>query len=138
LNGRPILLDTCAALWLANRSYLLEEAMAALEGMQGARGGIVVSPISAWEIGRLAALGRIVLSLDPQTWFARFLESGVRLAEMPPEVLLGSAFLPGPFLRDPADRILVATARLFGYRLMTRDGGLLDYAAKGHLSALPC
>ena len=138
MTGRPVLLDTCAVLWLANRSYLLEEAMTVLETMQAVDGGIVVSPITAWEIGRLVSLGRVILTLDPQTWFARFLESGVRLAEMPPQVLLGSAFLPGPFLRDPADRILVATARAYGYRLMTRDGPLLDYAAKGHLAAVPC
>lgn len=136
--SRPILLDTCAALWLANRSYMLEDALDALGAMQAVDGGIVVSPITAWEIGRLVSLGRVILTLDPPTWFAALLASGVRLAEMSPDVLIASAFLPGAFLRDPADRILAATARAFGYRLMTRDGPLLDYAARGHVVALPC
>ncbi len=138
MTGRPILLDTCAAVWLANRSYLLDDALRALEAMQSIEGGIVVSPITAWEVGRLVALGRLILTLDTQTWFGTLLKAGVRLAEMPPEVLLASATLPGAFLRDPVDRILAATARTYGYRLMTRDGTLLDYAAKGHLKALPC
>jgi PIN domain nuclease of toxin-antitoxin system len=138
LRDRPILLDTCAALWLANKSYILEEALGELETMQRIDGGIAVSPITAWEIGRLVSLGRLVLTLDPQIWFEALLGCGVRLADMSPGILLASASLPGPFLKDPADRILAATARARGYRLMTRDGALLDYAAKGHIAALPC
>jgi PIN domain nuclease of toxin-antitoxin system len=138
VKGRPILLDTCATIWLANRSYLLDSALSELDAVQGEAGGVVVSPITAWEIGRLVALGRLVLTLDTATWFEAVLAAGIKLADMTPDVLLASAFLPGPFLRDPADRILAATARAFGYRLMTRDGALLDYAAKGHLMALPC
>jgi PIN domain nuclease of toxin-antitoxin system len=138
LSRRPILLDTCAALWLANKSYMLDEALNELETIQRLDGGIMVSPITAWEIGRLVSLERVILTLDPQTWFSAFLKCGVRLADMSPAVLLASASLPGPFLKDPADRILAATARAFGYRLMTRDGPLLDYAAKGHIAALPC
>jgi PIN domain nuclease of toxin-antitoxin system len=63
---------------------------------------------------------------------------GLRLAEMPPEVLMASSFLPGTPPRDPADRILAATAREYGYRLMTRDGPLLTYAGQGHLHVIAC
>ena len=106
--------------------------------MQAVEDGIVVSPITAWEIGTLVSRGRLALTLEPGPWFRALLMSGIRLADMPPDVLIASAFLPGSTLRDPADRILAATARAYGYRLMTRDGPLLDFAAAGHLVALAC
>jgi PIN domain nuclease of toxin-antitoxin system len=52
--------------------------------------------------------------------------------------LIASSFLPADSLRDPADKIMVATAREQGLTLMTRDRMILDYAAKGHVSALAC
>jgi PIN domain nuclease of toxin-antitoxin system len=45
-------------------------------------------------------------------------------------------FLPGAPLGDPADRIIAATARAYGYRLMTRDGPLLDFGVAGHVRAI--
>ena len=135
---RPILLDTCATIWLASKAELSVGALSELETAQGLDGGILVSPITAWEIGTLVSRGRLALTLDPAAWFQALLASGVGLAEMSPDVLIASAFLPGSILRDPADRILAATARAFSYRLMTRDGLLLDYAAKGHMAALAC
>jgi PIN domain nuclease of toxin-antitoxin system len=135
---RPILLDTCAAIWLANRSPLNGESMRELEAAKDAEGGIALSPISAWEIANLVSRGRLSLTLEPGAWFHALLASGIRLAGMPPEVLIASAFLPGTTLRDPADRIIAATARAFRYRLMTRDRPLLDFAAAGHLEAIAC
>jgi len=46
--------------------------------------------------------------------------------------------LPGAPPADPADRIIAATARLHGYRVITRDGKLLSYAAQGHILATAC
>lgn len=134
----PILLDTCALLWIANDSPIAEEAREQLDEVDRAGGQVIASPISAWEIGTLVSRGRLVLGMDPAGWFQRALDAGVQLAAMPPDVLIASAFLPGSDLRDPADRILAATARAFGYRLMTRDGPLLDYGARGHLRVLRC
>ena len=65
-------------------------------------------------------------------------EAGVELASMGPGILVASSFLPRPAPRDPADRILAATARILNYRLMTRDKGLLEFAAAGHLDAIAC
>lgn len=98
-----------------------------------------VSPITAWEIGLLAAHGRMKLLMAPERWFERLLEApGLLLADMPPTVLVLSSFLPGMPPNDPADRILAATAREYGYTLVTRDRSLLDYAGQGHLKALAC
>src|SRR5204863_3648127 len=100
---------------------------------------IYVSPITAWEIGILVSRGRLTSPMSPQRWFERLLHApGVRLVEMSPDVLITSSFLPGTPPRDPADRILAATAREHGYRLLTRDTPLLTYARQGHLQALAC
>lgn len=134
----PILLDTCALIWLVDEGRITADAEAALQAAQGEPGGIVVSPISAWEVGQLAARGRIRLGLEPRDWFQRALDAGLVLAPMPPEVLIASSFLPENGLRDPADRIMAATARAFRYRLLTRDRPLLDFGAAGHLEAIAC
>lgn len=135
---RPLLLDTCALLFIFNGSKIAPSAEAAFREAQQASGGILASPISAWELGLLVSRGRISLPLDPHAWFEAALEEGVRLAPMPASVLVSASFLPESPLRDPADRIMAATARAFGYRLMTRDRPLLEYGAAGHLTALPC
>ncbi|MBV8779466.1 MAG: type II toxin-antitoxin system VapC family toxin, partial [Alphaproteobacteria bacterium] len=59
---------------------------------------------------------------------------GIRLATMSPSILIASASLPGSAPKDPANRIIAATARAFGYAVVTRDGGLADYAEAGHIS----
>lgn len=99
---------------------------------------VLISPISAWEIGLLVSKGRVALVLPPLSWFEALLEEGVVMAPMPPHVLIAASQLPGPPIRDPADRIVAATARAFDYRLMTRDRPLLDFAASGHVSVIAC
>jgi PIN domain nuclease of toxin-antitoxin system len=101
-------------------------------------GAILVSPITAWEIGLLASRGRIALSRPAHIWFDDLIASGVELAAMPPRILIDSSFLPGAPLRDPADRIIAATARAFSFRLMTRDRALLDLGDAGHLDVIAC
>jgi len=63
---------------------------------------------------------------------------GIRLVPISPEILVEIANLPGEAHGDPADRILVASARSVGGRLATRDQGMLHYASSGHLNALDC
>src|SRR3546814_857327 len=136
--SRPILLDTCALIWLLGKQPLRPEAVEALQQMEEVTGGILFSPISTWEIGQLVSKGRLRLTIDPLAWLERPLQRGMDLAPMPPSVLVASSFLPGTKLRDPADRIVAATARAYGHRLMTRDRPLLDLAAEGHLRAIAC
>ena len=135
---RPILLDTCAAIWISQGEPLAEAASTALAEVDDKVGAVVVSPITAWEIGILVSRGRLALSRDPVDWFAALVAAGVELAPMAPNILIASSFLPGGALRDPADRILAATARSMNYRLMTRDQKLLDFGAAGHISVIPC
>jgi len=134
---RPILLDTCAALWLTGGG-LSDRAEAEIRVTREQGVDVLISPISAWEIGLLVSKGRLALMLSPLPWFEALLEEGVTLAPMPPHVLIAASQLPGPPLRDPADRIIAATARACGYRLMTRDRPLLDFAASGQVEAIAC
>jgi PIN domain nuclease of toxin-antitoxin system len=134
-----ILLDTHAAYWTANGEPIHDAAIAALDEAHDRGWPVLVSPITAWEIGLLVARNRISLALSPTDWFSRLLEtSGITLAAMQPGVLIASSFLPGEPPRDPADRILAATARGGGHRLVTRDRALLSYAEAGHIRAVRC
>jgi PIN domain nuclease of toxin-antitoxin system len=135
----PVLLDTCAAIWLMNGDPMSQESRDTISTAQVQNLGVYISPISAWEIGTLTARNRIQLALDPEIWFERLLDlPGLRLAPMPPGVLIACSFLPGTPPRDPADRIIAATARAFGYTLITRNGELTRYAAAGHLEHIEC
>ncbi|HVU22198.1 MAG TPA: type II toxin-antitoxin system VapC family toxin [Rhizomicrobium sp.] len=134
-----ILLDTCAALWIMENDWLKPEAVAAIDEAYDRREKVRVSPITGWEIGLSAARGRFRSSYTPQRWLEALLaRPEIAVAEMPPHVLLESASLPGNLNRDPADRIIAATAREYGYTVMTRDKALLDYGKEGHLSVLEC
>src|SRR5437773_290755 len=60
-------------------------------------GGILVSPVSAWEIGLLAAKGQLAFLLHPNTWFRSFMSnSGVLLTPLTPEIAIEASFLPPP------------------------------------------
>jgi PIN domain nuclease of toxin-antitoxin system len=134
-----LLLDTCAAIWAAEGLVLSDEAMEALNEAHHKGARVYVSPITAWEIGLLMARGRLTSLLEPKVWFSRLIDlQGVGLAEMTPDLLIASSYLPAEAPRDPADRIIVATARAYNYTLVTRDRVLLDYAEAGHLQAIAC
>lgn len=135
-----MLLDTCAAIWVGNRDFLRPAALQAVRAA-AARAELLVSPITAWEIG-LAATHRgnaLILLPSPQAWLADLLaRPGVRLAQLEPRVALNASYLPGQLHRDPADRLLIATARELGVPLVTRDQRILAYAAQGHVQAIAC
>lgn len=135
---RPILLDTCAAIWMGEPGALRPEAALAIEEASDRGVSVLISPMTAWEVGQLVARGRLALDCDPKVWFAGLVEEGVEIAPLSADALVDSSFLPSSPLRDPVDRILAATARAHGYRLMTRDGPLLAYARAGWLQALAC
>jgi PIN domain nuclease of toxin-antitoxin system len=100
-----------------------------------ASGSLLVSAISVWELGMLEAKGRIRLKPSCEEWVKEALAApGLALAPITPEIALESSRLPGLFHGDPADRIIVATARRTGAQLMTRDRELIQYGRKGHLA----
>ena len=87
----------------------------------------------------LTSRGRLHLLIKPERWFANLFQvPGVLLADMPPDLLIASSYLPGKPPRDPTDRIIAATARELGATLMTRDRALLAYGEQGHVAVLEC
>ena len=135
----PLLLDTCAVLWLMGDAPMSDGAVAAIDRSFDEGLPVHVSPITAWEIGLLAMTGRFKTTLSPRRWFERLTGmAGITLCELPAQLLLESSFLPGQPPKDPADRIIAATGREYGLTVMTRERSLLAYARDGHLNALEC
>ncbi len=135
----PLLLDTCAAIWLVEDEPMASAALAEIDRAAAENVIVFVSPMTAWEIGMLNARGRLTMSMSPRAWFEALMAvPGVSLADLSTDILISSSFLPGTPPRDPADRMIAATARENGLKLITRDRLLLDYAAQGHIEALAC
>ncbi len=136
---RNILLDTCAAIWITEGAKISGEALASLDESLAADQEIMLSPMTAWEMGMLVARGRYSISMSVQAWFDHVVgRPNTGLADMSPATLIQSSFLPGNPPADPFDRVFIATARGHGYRIMTRDRLILDYAAHGHVQAIAC
>jgi PIN domain nuclease of toxin-antitoxin system len=88
---------------------------------------LLVSDITLWEIATLASLGRIRLRLPVRDWLeAAVAPPLVRRVSISPAVAAEVATLPDAFHRDPADRIIVASARATGATLLTLDRRIID------------
>ena len=136
---QPLLWDTCAAIWIYEKAKLAPTAIDAMATAHRQGVPSYISPITAWEIGMLTAKGRLQLLIRPERWFANLFDvPNVRLAEMSPDLLIASSYLPGRPPNDPTDRIIAATARELGATLITRDRALLSYGAQGHMSVVEC
>lgn len=133
-----MLLDTHALLWFGAGQGLSSKGQAAITAGVSDR-MLVVSAVTAWEIGRLAGSGRIRLSMPAKTWFFSVTaDAGIGVIPLDAQIALAATELPGEFHRDPADRFLVATARALDVPIVTRDAAILAYAASGYVRALAC
>ena len=124
-----IVLDTHALIWwVTNDAALSKKAKAAIE-RERAGGEIIVSAISAWEIAMLVERETLVFSMDVENWLATVQQiPGVSFAPVDIDISLKSVQLPGEFHKDPADRLIVATARKFAAPLVTKDLKIRAYA----------
>jgi PIN domain nuclease of toxin-antitoxin system len=133
-----LLLDTHAAIWLGTGSTMTADSRRAIRA-SAQTGDVHVSPVSAWEIGLLAAKGRLRLGQSTNAWFAQLLATpGLRLAPLEYEAAIEASFLPGQLHGDPADRLIIATARHLDAVLVTHDASILSYGAAGHVKVLAC
>jgi PIN domain nuclease of toxin-antitoxin system len=135
MNG--YLLDTHVWLWIIRESsdevssHFFDDV---LEWQQ--QRSVFLSPISCWELGLLTSAGQVALNEPLETLWARATNQDTcRIADLSALILIESTRLPEDFHRDPADRILAATARVNQLTLVTRDKRLLDYAKQGHIKA---
>ena len=133
----PLVLDTHVWIWaLEGATAELSSATVRLIEAAAANSALAVSAISVWEVAMLEKRGRITLSRAIDEWIRAALTApGLRLVDLSPEIALDSARLPGEPHGDPADRIIVATTRVLGATLITRDKQILRYAAAGHVRA---
>ena len=102
---------------------------------------IGVSVISCWEIARLVAGGKLKLNHPVAVWFDTVLSAecypGIELLPLTPGIAIDANNLPGTFHKDPADRIIVATARVFDCELLTADAQILAYSEVKHATPSP-
>ncbi len=116
------LLDTHILLWWHGDRGRLSREQQDVIAAAGADSPLEVSDISLWEVAMLYSLGRIRLSIPLREWLDKAVAAPlVRRHGISPAVAAEVASLPDSFHRDPADRILVATARVLGATLLTRD-----------------
>ena len=136
-NPDLLLLDTHVWLWLVAGSVdLTTEARLTIDEAAAA-GTLRIAAISLWEIALLASRGRIVLGKSIGLWLEEALDDpGPVIDPLDPQIAIESHALSNAFHRDPADRLIVATARVTNATLMIRDRRILDYAARGHLSRI--
>lgn len=133
----PLLLDTHALVWLVVGDARLSAAVRKRIESAAQHQQLWVSAITPWEIGMLVSKGRLVLDRDVMDWVAAALAlPGIRLAPLDPAVAVASTRLPGELHADPADRLIVATARHLGAALVTADAALLSYGRRRHVGVL--
>lgn len=121
-----VLLDTCVVLWAGLEPGRLTRAAAELVTAPDAR--VFVSSITAAEVACAQERGRITLRDHWKRWLRRALDvNGWEALPASLEVVEEAYSLPEPFHRDPADRLIAATARVHRLTLLTGDRLLLDY-----------
>lgn len=120
-------LDTHILLWWFNATSRLSMAQKALLGSIPEEEPVWVSDITLWEIATLNSLGRIKLHLPLREWLEQATAPPlVQRLSITPAVAAEVAALPDSFHRDPADRIIVASARVHGATLLTQDDRIIQ------------
>ena len=129
-----ILLDTVTLAWYA----LGDERL----GMRGrdlidSDENLRISAITPWEIAMLVGKGRLNLGRSPIDWIEEILaDPRMALTPVHPKLAVEAGLLPRTIHGDPADRLIIATARALACPVLTPDEKILDYAAEGHLQAI--
>lgn len=122
-----ILLDTHIWVWWVHGDERLTKAQA--EIIKANETDVIgVNAISCWEIAKLVEYKRLELTCSLDEWFEQALSyPSIHLLELTPEIAIESTQLPGEFHRDPADQMIVATARIHGCPIVTSDSRILQY-----------
>ena len=125
---------------LAGQLGLIEKlsrpALAAIRNAES-EGNLRISVISIWELAMLEKRGRVALPMNVRMWVEQALSKpGIGVAQLTAEIAIESVHLPGELHGDPADRMLVATARLLGATLLTKDAKLIQYSRQRHVRAI--
>ena len=88
-----------------------------------------IASISIWEFAMMACRKKIEMKITPDEWLSYALDkTGIRVLEINPKIAIDVCNLPGDFHKDPADRLIVATARVNNLTLITKDEKILKYS----------
>lgn len=122
-----IVLDTHVWIWWVHGDSLLPQDFQSYIQRHVSQ-GLGVSIFSCWEVAKLVERGRISLPFPVEDWLQLALtEPGIRLLQLTPQIIVESTRLPGTFHRDPADQVIVATARVYACPLVTMDNQIRNY-----------
>ena len=123
------LLDTHAWVWWVTADKRLSKRAATMIRRALASGDLWISMISAWEVAKKVEKGQLTLDRPLDQWLDQAISpQGVGVWEMTRPILVESCALPQPFHGDPADQIIVATARLHAAIVVTKDERIREYA----------
>lgn len=119
------LLDTNVWLFAANAPEVLPREIHTILDKRDAQFGL--SAISLWEVGKKHQIGKLELNQELGSWLKGALAAHIRVLPITPEVVADAMSLPGFPNRDPADELIVATARVHKLTLLTADTKLKGY-----------
>lgn len=134
MNSPMLLLDTHIWLWFSLGDMQLSKQISRHINRAMQENKVCISAISLWELAMLESKGRITLAIPCLEWIKKNLrEMRIHLLPLTPEITVESCHLPANFHADPADRIIVATARIENLALISKDIAILEYSKQGHV-----
>ena len=129
-----VVLDTHVLLWSLLEPEELSPSIKRQITLAQNAGKLFVCSISLWEIAMLSLKKRINIYESVQDFLKEITKiKGLNIVEISPEIAAESVALMDNFYGDPADRIIVASAKIKGATLLTRDKKILDWAKLGHI-----
>lgn len=127
-------IDTHIWVWTVDQNLKLTKDYAEAV-RQNEANGLGVSVISCWEVAKLVELGRLQFSISVEDWIEAALNyPNIKLLDLTPEIAVESTKLPGGFHKNPADQIIVASARIYNVPIITMDDKIRNYP---HVKLLP-
>ena len=125
----PIVLDTHAWVWWVTKDRRLSRRARTAIERAAARGELHLPIFAIWELAKKVEKGQIALDRPVDEWLTQAVEvEGLHVVDLTRPIIVDSCQLPLPFHGDPADQIIVATARAMSATLVTKDARLRDYA----------
>lgn len=135
-SSDKLTLDTHILIWYTEGIRLTTSQVNVIDQARG-QNLLYISAISLWEIAMLAQKDKIAFAISLDEWIENVLSTpGLNLIDLKVPILVESCNLPNFEHKDPADRLIISSARSINSRLMTFDQKIIDYAANGYLKII--
>lgn len=130
-----IVIDTHILIWFLSEDAKLDkrDVTKLIQAQQNAQ--VALSSISIWELAMMNKHNKLVLTKPFDSWLEEALE-GIKIIDINPAISIDSVRLPNCEHKDPADRFIISTARIYNAKLMTRDSKIIEYAKNGHVELI--